>query len=99
MSEFQSNAAFHLSKNPLKPHRSSHIVLPPYLIYGMDARTFWCIIYGSSVPFEISVHSNVNVTHLKEEIQKKKKAFRVYDASELVLWKVLSFYSWDLCFR
>ena len=91
MSEFQSNvAAF---------HRSSHIVLPPYLIYGMEAHTLWCVLYGSFFPFKISVHPDADVEDLKEEIWKKKKvACRDPDASNLVLWKV-HFYSRDLCFH
>ena len=85
MSEFQSNAAFHLSQQ-LPLERSSHIVLPPYLIYGMAARTFWCTFYGSSVPFAIGIHSDNNIDILKEQI-KQKMALNHIPSVNLVLWK------------
>ncbi|KAF8348935.1 hypothetical protein F5887DRAFT_1071080 [Amanita rubescens] len=78
MSELQSSAAFHLYKDPL--HRSGHIVLPPSLMYGEDARTFWCAVYGSPIPFEISVHVN----GLKKDII-KEIALRDVAYSSLVL--------------
>ena len=96
MSELQSNAAFHLSQNPLKC--VNHIVLPPYLIYGIAARTFWCIVHGSSRPFEITVHSNHNIDDVKKDIISQEIILRHITHSSLVLWKV-SFYSWDLYFR
>jgi hypothetical protein len=98
MSELQSNAAYHLPKNPL--YRSGHILLPPSMIYGKDGRAFWCAVYGSTVPFEISVHVNANVVGLKKDIINQETALRDFAHSSLVLWKV-SFYSWDrdLCFH
>ncbi len=80
MSELQSNAAYHLYP--------SHIVLPPYLMYGMETRTFWCAIYGSSIVFKISIHPDADVDDLKGKIQEKKRALRDHDTSKLVLWKV-----------
>ncbi|KAF8349128.1 hypothetical protein F5887DRAFT_1156874 [Amanita rubescens] len=67
-------------------------------MFGGDILTLWCVVYGSSVPFQIFVHPNVNVNYLKEEIQKKKKVFRDHDAANLVLWKV-GLYLWDLRFH
>jgi hypothetical protein len=93
MSQFQSNAAYHRYQNPLYPSRD--IVLPPHLMYGKEIRTFWCAVYGSSIPFKISVHPDADVGDLKEGMQTKKKALRDYDTSKLVLWKV-GLYLWDL---
>ena len=69
-------------------------------MYGMEIRTLWCAVYGSSIVFKISVHPHADVDDLKGKIQEKKGALRDHDASKLVLWKV-SFYSWDqgLCFH
>ncbi|KAF8326911.1 hypothetical protein F5887DRAFT_1013155 [Amanita rubescens] len=86
MTELQSNAAYHLYQNPLYP--SSDVVLPPYFMYGIETRTFWCTIYGSSIPFKVSLRANADVGDLKEEVQKKKKALRDHDTSNLVLWKL-----------
>ena len=68
-------------------------------MYGMEIRTLWCAVYGSSIVFKKSVHPDADVDDLKEKIQGKKGALRDHDASKLVLCKV-SFYSWDqdLCF-
>ena len=98
MSELQSNAAYHLYQNPLYPSRD--IVLPSYLMYGTETRTFWCAVYGSSVVFKISIHPDADVDELKGKIQEKNRALRDHNASLLDLWKV-SFYSWnqDLCFH
>ncbi|KIL56101.1 hypothetical protein M378DRAFT_540176 [Amanita muscaria Koide BX008] len=83
MSEFQSNAVY---KNP--PYRSSHIVLPASMMYGKDGLTFWCAVYGSSIPFDISVHVNANVNDLKRDIIRQEIALRDIDYSSLVLWKL-----------
>ena len=84
------SSVFPQAQLPLKDH--------VYILVELPSRTFYCILYGRPVPFEISVHSNTNINGLKEEIQKKKVAFRDHDASNLVLWKV-HFYSRDQCFH
>ena len=81
MSALQCNAAFHL-------YPSSHIVLPPYLLYGMETRTFWCAVYGSSRAFKMSVHPDTNVDDLKKDIVKQEMALCHLPYSHLVLWKV-----------
>ena len=86
MSELQSNAAYNLYQNP-----SSHTVLPPYLMYGMGTRTFWCAMRDSPDPFKISVHPDADVYDLKGIIR-EKNALRDYNASKLVLWKVFFYY-------
>ena len=90
MNVFQSNAAFTPS-NPLYP--DSYIVMP-------GGVALWCVVYGNGVPFRVFVDpdSDVDVEYLKEEIQKKKQAFRNHDAASLVLWKV-GLYLQDLRFR
>ena len=92
MSELQFDAAYHLYQNPLYPSRD--IVLPSYLMYGKETRTFWCAVYGSSIVFKISVHPDGDVDDLKVKIQEKNRALRDHSASRLILWKV-SFYLWD----
>ncbi|KAK2464429.1 hypothetical protein APHAL10511_003577 [Amanita phalloides] len=86
MSEVQSNAGHHLYQNPFDPSRD--IVLPPYMIYGMECRTFWCAVYGSSIVFQISAHPDADVDDLKGKIKEKKGALRDHNASKLVLWKL-----------
>ena len=90
MNVFQSNAAFTPS-NPLYP---PYVVLPPSLMPGGDILTLWCVVYGNSVPFQIFVHSDVNVAHLQEEI-KRNRAFTGFPSSSLLLWKV-GLHLWDL---
>ena len=93
MNVFQSNAAFTPS-NPLYP---PYVVLPPSLMLGGDILTLWCVVYGNSVPFQIFVHSDANVAHLKEEI-KRNRAFTGFPSSSLLLWKV-GLHIWDLFYR
>ncbi|KAF8351674.1 hypothetical protein F5887DRAFT_913384 [Amanita rubescens] len=81
MSALQSNQL-----NPLYP--SSHIVLPPYLMYGMETRTFWCAVYGSSRVFKMSAHPDIDVDDLKKDIIKQEIALRHLAYSNLVLWKL-----------
>ena len=88
----EPNAAYHLWKD--KADFSRDIVLPSYLMYGKETRTFWCAVYGSSIVFKISVHPDADVDDLKVKIQEKNRALRDHSASRLILWKV-SFYLWD----
>ena len=53
-------------------------------MYGEGTRTFWCVVNGSTPPFDISVKVDVNVNGLKKE----EMACHDVAASSLVLWKV-----------
>ena len=60
---------------------------------GEDIRTLWCFIDSDTAPFQITVHADVNIDHLKKDIKVKTgKGLRDVAASSLVLWQVRIFY-------
>ena len=55
------------------------------------AHKFWCLVQGSSKPFEVIAPVNASINRLQELVRKKKRkyvALRNADANDLILWKV-----------
>jgi len=58
---------------------------------GKQTRTLWCLVYGDSAPFEVTVPDNAKIDYLKEAVR-EKKILRDVNASSLVIWQVRIFY-------
>jgi len=97
MSDFQSNQAFTPSNTHTYPGKPflRYALLPPRAMAGEEICTLWFVIDGDFTPFQITVHVDVNINNLKEDIGVEKKIFLCdvnTSSYSLVLWKVRIFY-------